>query len=65
MFHYEGEKLLCEQVDLDAVARAAGTPCYVYSAQSILDAYRAYDAAFDDLTQFMAGEIEEANERGA
>ncbi|MGD1070700.1 MAG: diaminopimelate decarboxylase [Bryobacteraceae bacterium] len=46
MFRYNGEKLFCEQVDLEAIARAAGTPCYVYSAQSILDAYHAYDAAF-------------------
>jgi diaminopimelate decarboxylase len=49
IFHYESDKLFCERVDLDSVARAAGTPCYVYSAQSILDAYRAYDAAFGDL----------------
>jgi len=49
MFRYEGERLFCEEVDLDAVARAAGTPCYVYSSRSILDAYRAYDSAFGDL----------------
>ena len=46
MFRYAGGKLYCEQVDLDAIARTAGTPCYVYSAQSILDAYHAYDNAF-------------------
>jgi diaminopimelate decarboxylase len=46
MFRYSNGKLYCEQVDLDAIARRAGTPCYVYSAQSILDAYRAYDDAF-------------------
>src|ERR1700688_673936 len=49
MFHYQDDRLFCEQVDLDIVGRAAGTPCYVYSAQSILGAYRAYDAAFGDL----------------
>jgi len=49
MFRYSGGKLYCEQVDLDTVARGAGTPCYVYSAQSILDAYRAYDDAFGDM----------------
>src|SRR5271169_2211143 len=49
MFGYRGDKLFCEQVDLDAIARAAGTPCYVYSSGSILDAYRAYDGAFGDL----------------
>src|SRR5579863_3859390 len=48
MFRYSNGKLYCEQVGLDAVARAPGTPCYVYSAQSILDAYHAYDDAFGD-----------------
>src|SRR5580698_4135151 len=49
MFRYADGKLYCEQVDLDAIARGAGTPCYVYSAQSILDAYRSYDDAFGDM----------------
>ena len=48
-FRYAGGKLHCDQVDLDDIARAAGTPCYVYSTQSILDAYRAYDDAFGDM----------------
>jgi diaminopimelate decarboxylase len=48
MFRYHERKLYCEEVDLEIVAKAAGTPCYVYSAQSVLDAYRAYDAAFGE-----------------
>lgn len=48
MFRYSNGKLYCEQVDVDVIARNAGTPCYVYSAQSILDAYHAYDDAFGD-----------------
>jgi diaminopimelate decarboxylase len=49
MFQYSEGKLYCEEVDLEAVAQTVGTPCYVYSAQSILDAYRAYDDAFGDM----------------
>jgi diaminopimelate decarboxylase len=49
MYGYADGNLYCEQVDLEEIARAAGTPCYVYSAQSILDAYRAYDDAFGDM----------------
>src|SRR5271168_3173995 len=49
MFRYENKALYCEGVDLETIAQAAGTPCYVYSAQSILDAYRDYDAALGDL----------------
>ncbi len=49
MFRYEEGRLFCESVDLDVIAQTAGTPCYVYSSQSILDAYRSYDAALGDL----------------
>src|ERR1700679_3497197 len=49
MFEYLDGKLHCEQVDLDEIARAARTPCYVYSSRSILDAYQAYDNAFGDM----------------
>ena len=42
-------RLYCEGVDLETVAREAGTPLYVYSAQAISEAYRAYDAALGDL----------------
>ena len=49
MFEYLGGKLYCEEVDLDSIARAAGTPCYVYSSRSILDAWQAYDSAFGDM----------------
>ena len=49
MFHYKGDRLFCEEVDLEQIAASAGTPCYVYSSKSILDAWRAYDEAFGDL----------------
>ncbi len=49
MFHYEQNTLYCEQTSLNEVARAAGTPCYVYSSQSILDAYHSYDRAFGSM----------------
>src|SRR5579862_2822574 len=49
MFEYLDGRLHCEQVDLDEIARAARTPCYVYSSRSILDAYRAYDNAFGEV----------------
>jgi diaminopimelate decarboxylase len=50
MFSYQQNTLYCEQVPLAEIAHAAGTPCYVYSSQSILDAYHAYDRAFGDLS---------------
>jgi diaminopimelate decarboxylase len=49
VFRYRDGHLYCEAVELEAIARAAGTPLYVYSSQSILHAYREYDAALGDL----------------
>src|SRR5580704_6182775 len=49
MFHYQEGRLLCEQVDLEEIARDVGTPCYVYSAYSIMDAWRSYDDALGNL----------------
>jgi len=49
MFRYQNNRLDCDGVDLEQIAREAGTPCYVYSARAILDAYRDYDAAFGSL----------------
>jgi diaminopimelate decarboxylase len=48
-FEYRDHRLHCEEVALDDVAAQAGTPCYVYSSQAILDRYRAYDHAFGDV----------------
>ncbi len=49
MFHYRDGKLFCEEVDLEEIAGSVGTPCYVYSAQGILEAWRSYDDALGDL----------------
>ncbi len=45
-FDYRNKRLYCEEVSLEEIARSAGTPCYVYSGNSILERYRAYDSAF-------------------
>lgn len=39
-FHYAGQNLHCESVDLAEVARLYGTPTYVYSAATMADNYR-------------------------
>ncbi|MFL0801170.1 MAG: diaminopimelate decarboxylase [Agarilytica sp.] len=40
--------LTFEQVSLESVADAHGTPCYVYSKAAIVDAYHAYTDALGD-----------------
>ncbi len=49
MFSYSGNDFYCEQVPLADLARRVGTPAYVYSSQSILDNFRAYDEALSGL----------------
>jgi len=43
---YRGRALYLDGVPLADIASAVGTPCYVYSAETILSNYRAYDRAF-------------------
>ncbi|HWC96898.1 MAG TPA: diaminopimelate decarboxylase [Candidatus Sulfopaludibacter sp.] len=49
MFSYSENDLYCEQVPLADLAARVGTPAYVYSSETILANYRAYDQAFGDL----------------
>ncbi len=49
MFSYSANDLYCEHVALADVAARAGTPVYVYSSQSILANFRAYDETLGDL----------------
>lgn len=45
-FHYIDDTLYCDRVALADIAAKAGTPCYVYSANTIIENYRAYDETF-------------------
>ena len=49
MFSYSANSLFCEQVPLADIAQRAGTPCYVYSSQTILENFHAYDEGLADL----------------
>lgn len=46
-FTYHHDSLHCDGVPLTAIATAAGTPCYVYSAGLIRARYLELEAAFD------------------
>jgi diaminopimelate decarboxylase len=48
-FHYVGQKLHCESVDLAAVVQLHGTPTYVYSARTIEDNYHRLTASLAGL----------------
>jgi diaminopimelate decarboxylase len=49
VFAYSNNDLYCERVPLADIAAQAGTPVYVYSSETIVSNYRAYDEAFGDL----------------
>ncbi|MEO8052243.1 MAG: diaminopimelate decarboxylase [Acidobacteriota bacterium] len=48
-FKYGEHALYCEGVALAEIAARAGTPCYVYSAATILANFQAYDRTFGDM----------------
>ena len=47
-FVYRGDELHCEATPLRQIAETVGTPTYVYSRQTLLDQFTAYDLAFAD-----------------
>jgi diaminopimelate decarboxylase len=53
-FRYRNQELYCEQVPIAAVAEKVGTPFYLYSHQTLLNHYRAYDAAFSAMPHIVA-----------
>jgi len=49
LFHYSGQNLACESVDLAEVARLYGTPSYVYSATTMADNYARLAGSLEGL----------------
>jgi diaminopimelate decarboxylase len=48
-FAVRGDVLACEGVSLEDLAQSVGTPCYVYSAETIRDRYGRLTAALGDV----------------
>ncbi|WP_432799073.1 diaminopimelate decarboxylase [Poriferisphaera sp. WC338] len=48
-FKYENSKLLCEEVSVDQIADAVGSPVYIYSAKTFRDHFASFQKAFADL----------------
>ncbi|HLX43997.1 MAG TPA: diaminopimelate decarboxylase [Bryobacteraceae bacterium] len=47
--NYRDRALYCDDTPLSDVADDAGTPCYVYSSNTILENFRAYHDSFGDI----------------
>jgi len=48
-FHYRDGELHCEDVPLSRIAQEVGTPTYVYSNETLVRHFKAFDGAFEDV----------------
>lgn len=48
-FHYKDGQLYCEEVALEQIAQEVGTPVYVYSTETLVRHFRAFDGAFEGI----------------
>jgi diaminopimelate decarboxylase len=53
-FQYRQGELYCENVPLARIAKEVGTPCYVYSHNTLVRHLRAYDGAFQSIPHILA-----------
>ena len=48
-FEHRNGDMHCEDVPLEAIAKAVGTPCYVYSSATLTRHFRVFQAALADV----------------
>ncbi len=53
-FHYRGDELFCEKVSIQHIVEQVGTPCYIYSHQTIHRHFHDFDDAFHDIPHIVA-----------
>ncbi len=63
-FEYRNGSLFCENVNLAEIAAEAGTPTYVYSANTILDHYRRLDEALSDIPHLICYAVKASSNLG-
>ena len=64
-FHYRHGNLYCEEVALDSIAEAVGTPVYVYSAAGMLRQLAVFRKAVSGLAESLIAYAVKANPNGA
>ncbi len=53
-FEYHQGELYCEQVPVSRIAKEVGTPCYIYSHETLIRHFHAYENAFKDIPHVIA-----------
>jgi len=56
-FHYENNRLYCEEVLVSDIAEEVGTPFYLYSHRTIVDHYRKLDKALESIDHLICFSI--------
>lgn len=52
-FVYKDEKLHCEEVSIDKIAKEVGTPFYLYSLNTLRRHYYVFDKAFEEISHLI------------
>ena len=52
-FHYQENRLFCEQVPLERIAQAVGTPFYCYSEQTLCHHFKVFQEAFASIAHLI------------
>src|SRR6185369_13029569 len=52
-FHYVGNKLFCEGISIESLAKKFGTPLYVYSQQTLAGHFQKLDRAMSPVNHLI------------
>ncbi len=52
-FNYKNNKLFCENVSVEELAKEHGTPLYIYSKNSFIEQYKKLESAFAELDKMI------------
>jgi diaminopimelate decarboxylase len=52
-FNYKNEKLFCENVSVEELAKEHGTPLYIYSKNSFIEQYKSLESALNGLDKMI------------
>jgi diaminopimelate decarboxylase len=60
-FHTKNNQLYCEEIAVEDIVKKVGTPCYVYSANTLKDHFKRFRAAFSAIDPLICFSIKTCN----
>jgi len=64
-FRYVGNRLFCEGVAVESLARKCGTPLYIYSQRTLTEHFRKLDAAMSPVNHLVCFSVKSNSNRSA